>query len=253
MQNTSNHPLNFVADLKDQDITRSDNRSLWLDYKLAEKYAGELPEQKAIVESSRQSKLPEIHVGPYEGHLLQILLTLMGAERGVEVGTLGGYSSSWICRAIKGRPKAHLDTLEFNPDFAKVAERNLKPWNELVTVHVGKALETMESKLADLTNLDFVFIDADKASYPDYFNWAWPRIRKGGVILIDNFYLWGGVYFAEQKSFPVDYVRMKKGETFTETQWQAMKGLWQTLQDLGGTAQKTILPTSEGLGIVLKL
>jgi predicted O-methyltransferase YrrM len=167
---------------------------------------------------------------------------------------LAGYSSSWMCRAIEKQQGAHLDCLELNPTYAKIAEENLAPWKKIVTVHTGPALETLETKLSALKDLDFVFIDADKISYPEYFEWSWSRIRKGGMILIDNFYLFGGVYFSQDKEFPTDYSKfVEGGSALTEPRWKAMKKLWQRLRDLGDEAQKTILPTGEGLGLVVKL
>lgn len=227
-------------------------RSVELDFFLAERMAMELPEQKVIVENSVKAGLPEIHVSAYEGHLLSMLLKMMNAKRGVEIGTLGGYSTSWICRALEGQTGAKVDCLELSPKFAAVATENLSKWQGLFEVHVGPALKTLDSKLADAKDLDFVFIDADKNNYLNYFEWSWPRIRKGGAIFIDNFYLWGGVYFRGEQ-FPVDFAAKVPGGVLTEDRWKTMKGLWKRLEDLGPAASKTILSTSEGLGVVLKL
>jgi predicted O-methyltransferase YrrM len=233
-------------------LARPDIRRIELDSFVADHMADELEAQKAIVPNSSRGGLPEINVSPYEGHVLSLLLRMMNAKRGVEIGTLGGYSTSWICRALEKVPGAKLDTLELSPKFAAVAEKNLAPWKNLVEIHVGPAIETLEGKLASLNNLDFVFIDADKINYPNYFEWAWSRIRPGGVVFIDNFYLWGGVYFRGEK-FPADYAASMPGEMLVEVKWAALKTLWKRVENLGAAAQKTILSTSEGLGIVMKV
>lgn len=236
---------------------RSEFRSLWLDESIAERYGGELPEQKNILQNSAARGLPPNQVGPFEGHLMMMLLRMINAQVGVEFGTLGGYSTSWIARALQGAsrngraPCVH--TLELKPHFAEVARENLQPWAELLQVHVGPALEIANGALASLQDLDFVFIDADKANYPNYFDWAWARLRKGGVVLIDNFYLWGGIY-AAQGEYPREYSdSLSARDHFSATQFAGMKKLWDKLEGLGESAHKTILPTSEGLGCVYKL
>lgn len=258
--NNDLHPLSFAeSSVKSAPreslsfkLNRGDIRSAELDTFLADRMALEWPEQKQIVENSVKAGLPEIHVSPYEGHVMSLLLQMMSARRGVEIGTLGGYSTSWICRAIQGKEGAKVDCLELSPKFAAVATENLSKWAGLFEVHVGPALQTLETKLADLKELDFVFIDADKNNYLNYFEWAWPRVRKGGVVLIDNFYLWGGVYFRGNE-FPQKYAENIPGGILKEDRWLVMKALWQRLEDLGPVASKTILSTSEGLGVVLKL
>ncbi len=227
-------------------------RRVELDFFLAERMADELPEQKNIVDNSKRAGLPEIQVSPYEGHVMSMLLQLMNAKRGVEIGTLGGYSTSWICRALEGKAGAKLDSCELSPKFAEVATQNLAKWNGLFEIHVGPALQTLETKLSGLNDLDFVFIDADKNNYPQYFEWAWSRIRKGGVVLIDNFYLWGGVYFRGER-FPQEFAKTVPGGILTEPKWKAMKTLWERIEKLSPEiASKTILSTSEGLGLVIK-
>lgn len=254
------HPLSFaessvkkaLPEKQSYKMSRGDIRCVELDAFLANRMALELPEQKNIVENSVKAGLPEIHVSAYEGHIMSLLLQMMGARRGVEIGTLGGYSTSWICRAIEGKERAHVDCLELSPKFAAVATQNLAKWQGLFEVHVGPALKTLNEKLSDAQDLDFVFIDADKNNYLNYFEWAWPRVRKGGVVLIDNFYLWGGVYFRGEE-FPQTYADTVPGGILSADRWRVMKALWARLEDLGPSASKTILSTSEGLGVVLKV
>ncbi|MEZ4815419.1 MAG: class I SAM-dependent methyltransferase [Bdellovibrionota bacterium] len=253
------HPLSYPEssvkpvpqEAKSFKMNRDDIRSAELDFFIAERMAMELPEQKQIVENSIKAGLPEIQVSPYEGHVLSLLLQMMKAKRGVEIGTLGGYSTSWICRALERVEGARVDCLELSPKFAAVATENLKRWEGFFEIHVGPALKTLDTSLSDLKDLDFVFIDADKNNYLNYFEWAWPRIRKGGVILIDNFYLWGGVYFRGE-DFPEAYAANIPGGILSKERWESMKALWSRLESLGSKASKTILSTSEGLGVVLK-
>jgi predicted O-methyltransferase YrrM len=179
------------------------------------------------------------------------MLKMMKARRGVEIGTLGGYSTSWICRALEGIDGAKLDSCELSPKYAAVAAENLSRWKGLYEIHTGPALQTLETKLSALNNLDFVFIDADKNNYLNYFEWAWPRVRKGGVVFIDNFYLWGGIYFRGEE-FPEDFAATIPGGVLKEERWKVMKKLWLRLEGLGAEASKTILSTSEGLGVVFK-
>lgn len=257
---TDLHPLSFpessvkkaAPETLSFKMNRGDIRSAELDAYIADRMSLESSEQKSIVDNSIRAGLPEIHVSAYEGHLLSLLLKMMCARRGVEIGTLGGYSTSWICRALEGQANARVDCLELSPKFAAVATENLAKWQGLFEIHVGPALKTLQDKLADAKDLDFVFIDADKMNYLNYFEWAWPRIRKGGVILIDNFYLWGGVYFRGDK-LPLEYSNTVPGGILSEERWKHMKALWQRLEDLGPAASKTILSTSEGLGVVLKV
>src|SRR5688500_11007385 len=115
-------------------LSRGDMRTIELDSFIAGRMADELHEQKQIGEKYVKAGLPEIHVSPYEGHLLSALLKLMSAKRGVEVGTLGGYSTSWICRALENVEGAHLDSLELSPKFAAVARENLQKWRGIVDI-----------------------------------------------------------------------------------------------------------------------
>jgi predicted O-methyltransferase YrrM len=129
--------------------------------------------------------LPAISVSAPQGKLLHILARIAGARRILEIGTLAGYSTIWLARALP--PGGTLVSLEFDPKHAGVARANLERAGlaGLVDVRVGRAIDLLPALAAD-ERFDFVFIDADKPSTPDYFEWALKLTRTGGVILVDN-------------------------------------------------------------------
>ena len=141
------------------------------------------PALEAALADSRAAGLPAINVAPNQGKLLMLLAQAAGARRILEIGTLGGYSTIWLARAlpVDGR----LVTLEYSPKHAEVARRNIARagFEDQVEVKVGAAVETLPTLEGPF---DFVFIDADKPGYPDYFRWALKLARPGTVIVADN-------------------------------------------------------------------
>lgn len=135
---------------------------------------------------------PEISVGPVEGRLLQVLLRAAGAARVVEIGTLAGYSALWIGRALP--PGGRLVTIEKAPEYAAAAREHLRRARlaEIVEIRVGRAVDVLESLGAE-GPFDALFIDADKAAYPQYLDWGLEHVRPGGLILADNAYWEGAV------------------------------------------------------------
>ncbi|MDN7444644.1 O-methyltransferase [Burkholderia cepacia] len=141
----------------------------------------------AALAASDAAGLPAINVAPNQGKLLQLLATIRGARRILEVGTLGGYSTIWLARALP--PGGTLVTLELNPEHAKVATRNIARagFAEVVTVVVGSAKDSL-ARLVDTGEapFDFIFIDADKDNNPVYLDAALKLSRPGTVIVVDN-------------------------------------------------------------------
>ncbi|MEK7885865.1 O-methyltransferase [Burkholderia contaminans] len=141
----------------------------------------------AALAASDAAGLPAINVAPNQGKLLQLLATIRGARRILEVGTLGGYSTIWLARALP--PGGSLVTLELNPAHAKVATRNIARagFAEVVTVVVGSAKDSL-ARLVDAGEapFDFIFIDADKDNNPVYLDAALKLSRPGTVIVVDN-------------------------------------------------------------------
>ncbi|GGZ51195.1 O-methyltransferase [Streptomyces bluensis] len=148
------------------------------------------PEDEALTAALRDSDaagLPHINVAPNQGKLLQLLAQVQGARRILEFGTLGGYSTIWLARALP--EDGRLISFEYEVRHAEVARRNLDRagLSRLVEVRVGPALESLP-KLADENPepFDFVFIDADKANNRNYVEWALKLTRPGALIVLDN-------------------------------------------------------------------
>ena len=137
--------------------------------------------------ASSEAGLPAIAVSPNQGKLLHLLVRIHGASRILELGTLGGYSTIWMARALA--PGGSLVTLELDPDYAAVAVRNLERarLSELVQVRVGPAADSLRALLSEgVEPFDLIFIDADKQSTPEYFGLALELCRAGGLIMVDN-------------------------------------------------------------------
>jgi predicted O-methyltransferase YrrM len=142
------------------------------------------PALAAAVAAAEQAGLPPIQVPPLQGRFLHLLARAIGARRVLEFGTLGGYSAIWIARALPA--DGRLTTLEINPSYADVARANLARAGveDRVEILLGPAAQTLPT-LAEQT-FDLVFIDADKTSTADYFDWSVAHTRPGGVIVVDN-------------------------------------------------------------------
>jgi predicted O-methyltransferase YrrM len=131
--------------------------------------------------------LPAIDVSPNEGKLLHLLARIQGARRILEIGTLGGYSTIWLARALP--PFGRLITLELDPTHARVAAENIERagLSSLVDIRVGSALESLATLHADKTDpFDLIFLDADKPNNPNYLEWALKLSRPGTLIIGDN-------------------------------------------------------------------
>jgi predicted O-methyltransferase YrrM len=148
----------------------------------------------AALAASTAAGLPHIQVSPSQGKLLYVLAKSIGARSILEVGTLGGYSTIWLARAL---PKdGQLVTLEYEPTHADVARANLDRAGcaECVEVRVGRAMDTLPQLAAEGRGpFDLIFIDADKAGYPEYFQWAMKLARPGTLIVADNVIRQGAV------------------------------------------------------------
>lgn len=142
--------------------------------------------------------LPAIAVAPAQGRLMYLLAKIAGARRILEIGTLGGYSTTLLARALDtgGKTGGKVVTLELNPAHAVVARRNLERAgvSDLVDIRVGRAGDTLNRMIeASEEPFDFVFIDADKTGYVGYLNQVLQLSHSGTVILGDNLIRHGGV------------------------------------------------------------
>jgi predicted O-methyltransferase YrrM len=142
---------------------------------------------EAALEASRAAGLPPIAVTPAQGKLLHILARLQGARRILEIGTLGGYSTIWLGRALPADGK--LLTVEVNPEYAKIARENISRagLDAVVDLRLGPALETLPQIAAEGAGpFDLIFIDADKHNIPKYFEISCGLSRLGSLIIVDN-------------------------------------------------------------------
>ena len=164
----------------------------WERWDAVDRYtAGLLVGEDAALEealnASTEAGLPAIAVSSNQGKMLHLLIQIHGASRILELGTLGGYSTIWMARALP--PDGRLLTLELDPAYAALAEQSIAGagLSELVEIRVGPALDSLLALRDEGIELfDLIFIDADKKSTPEYFEQALELCRPGGVILVDN-------------------------------------------------------------------
>jgi len=155
------------------------------------------PALDAALRASDAAGLPSIAVTPNQGKLLALLVRIHGARRILELGTLGGYSTIWLARALP--PGGSLVTLEANPGYAEVARQNIAGAGlaEIVQLRVGPALETLPVMAAEGEQFDLIFIDADKQNYPGYLEWSLKLSRPGTLIVADNIVRAGAILDAD--------------------------------------------------------
>ncbi|AWG98877.1 O-methyltransferase [Rhodococcus ruber] len=179
-------------------MTDSDTADDWAatDSYLAELLVGDDPALTAALEANAAAGLPPIDVAPVQGKLLHLLARIRGARRILEIGTLGGYSTIWLARAVGD--DGRVVTLEYEPRHAEVARANLDRAGvgERVEVRVGAALDLLPS-LEGEAPFDLVFVDADKENNPHYVRWALRLGRPGTVIVVDNVIRGGSVTNAD--------------------------------------------------------
>jgi predicted O-methyltransferase YrrM len=165
------------------------------------------PVLDAALQASAEAGLPAIQVSAAQGKLLALLARSIGAKTILEIGTLGGYSTIWLARALP--PDGRLISLEVNPTHAEVARANLARAgvDGIAEVRLGRAIDTLPLLADEGLSFDFVFIDADKPSTPAYFEWALRLTRRGGMIITDNVIRDGKVIDADSDDPNVQGVR----------------------------------------------
>lgn len=134
-------------------------------------------------ETRRSTKAPQMMVGPVEGRFLQTLVHLSGAERVLEIGMFTGYSALWMAAALP--PDGRLITCEIDPEAEAVARRHIaaSPYADRIEIRMGPALDTVAGLEGPF---DFVFVDADKGNYRNYYEAVLPLLGERGVIAVDN-------------------------------------------------------------------
>jgi caffeoyl-CoA O-methyltransferase len=202
-----------------------------------------LPEDQILIDARNRSAaagLPDIQVAPLDGRHLEVLARLAGARRAVEIGTLGGYSGVALLRGMGGAGgNAQLDTIEIDPRHAEIARETFRRagFTDQARVHVGPALQVLPG-LSPEGPFDLVFIDADKENYAHYLDWATDNLRPGGLVLVDNAFLFG--HLPERPVGP------------RAVAIRAMQSVHVALAR-GGKFRATVLPTGEGLAVGVRI
>lgn len=196
-------------------------------------------EYKKIEEHCTLDKKQRIQITPEEGKLLNLFIKIHKVKSIVEIGTLYGYSS--ICM-VKALPKdGHIYTIENNPQHSRIAKKNFSAFNlsDKITLIEGDALEKI-NELSAKAPFDMIFIDADKSSYPKYLDWAESYIKQDGLIVADNTLLFDTVFL---ESPPKEV---------SEKSWHAMREFNDRLSD-EKKYFSILIPTDEGMTVALKL
>jgi caffeoyl-CoA O-methyltransferase len=190
---------------------------------------------REIRDRSKQAGLPEIQVAGLDARHLEVFTRVAGARRAVEIGTLGGYSGVSILRGLAA--DGVLYTCELEPAHARVAEESFRRAGFAGRAHIvlGPALDGLRT-LEKEGPFDLVFIDADKERYPQYLDWAARNLRRGGVVIADNVFLFGHLADAGAPSEAL----------------AAMRAFHQRLAG-SGEFRATVVPTGEGLSVAVRL
>jgi predicted O-methyltransferase YrrM len=172
------------------------SEQLWseVDSYIDERLVGADEALAAAVQTAADAGLPAIALSPAQAKMLHLLARIHGARSILELGTLGGYSTIWLARALPG--DGRLVTLELNPSYAEVAAANvnLAGLSGLVKILVGPALDSLRGLIEEGAGpFDLIFIDADKEGTPEYFTHALELSRPGSVIVTDNVVRGGAV------------------------------------------------------------
>ncbi|MBN1119745.1 MAG: O-methyltransferase [Anaerolineae bacterium] len=180
--------------------------------------------------------IPQINIRPEEGRILQLMLMAVGAKKVVEIGTLAGYSGTWMARALP--EDGRLISLEIEEEHAEAAREVFEKAGvgDRVEIRVGPAMATLV-EIEGLGPFDAVFIDADKTGYPDYLAWAVENLRVGGLVMAHNTFRRGNVVNPEAQNRP-DVIAMKQ---FNER-------LANDPRLLG-----TIIPVGDGIGTAIRV
>jgi len=170
-------------------MEKSMSQKTWtaVDSYIAESLIPADPALEATLEANSEHGLPAIDVSPAQGKLLNLLVRLSGAKRVLEIGTLGGYSTIWLARALPAG--GSVVTLELDPRHAKVASANIKRagLSDRIELRVGPALDSLSKLEAEGSGpFDFIFIDADKPNNRNYLTWAMKLSRPGTIVICDN-------------------------------------------------------------------
>ncbi len=166
------------------------------------------PALTAALDASEAAGLPAINVAPNQGKFLHLLARLQNARNILEIGTLGGYSTIWLARALP--QDGRLITLEYDPKHAAIAQTNIDRagLSHIVEIRIGAAQQTLPILEAEKRDpFDLIFIDADKQNNANYFAWALKLARRGSLVIVDNVVRNGAVIDARNTDVNVQGVR----------------------------------------------
>ena len=186
----------------------SDEQWTEVDRYIEERLIGVDPVLTAALDASTDAGLPQIAVSPTQGKLLNLLALSIGARRILEIGTLGGYSTIWMARALGEGGK--VISIEAEPRHAEVARANVgrAGLSDKVDIWIGAAIDLLPKvAAAGVGPFDLSFIDADKAGIPAYLDWAIRMSRPGAMIVVDNVIRHGALIDAATTSDDVKGVR----------------------------------------------
>jgi predicted O-methyltransferase YrrM len=196
-----------------------------LDRTIASLFVNPDPALDAAMQASEKAGLPDIEVSPPYARLLFLLAKMVGARRILEIGTLGGYSTICMARAL---PRdGRLISLEYDPKHAEIARKNIDHagLSGIAEVRVGRALDLLPKiAAAGEGPFDLVFIDADKPNNPAYFDWALKLSRKGTVIVADNVIRYPEVTGIPGAKTFLDVIAREERVSATAIQTVGMKG-----------------------------
>ena len=203
-----------------------------VDNYIADLFLGADPVLEEALASSEAAGLPAISVSPTQGKLLHLLARMQSAQNILEIGTLGGYSTIWLARALP--PDGHLISLELDPKHAEVARANVARagLSNVVEIKLGRAIDSLQQLVRDGGKpFDLIFIDADKQGYSDYLKWSLKLARQGTLIVADNVVRKGEVVNPGSTDSNVQGIRRfnellaaQKNVTTTEIQTVGSKG-----------------------------
>jgi predicted O-methyltransferase YrrM len=163
---------------------------------------------ETALQKSSEAGFPEISVAPNQGKFLHLLALLRGARNILEIGTLAGYSTIWLARALPA--DGHLISLESDAKCVEVATANIARagLSHIVDIRLGLALDTLPQLAAENRSpFDLIFIDADKKNTPEYLTWAIKLARLGSLIIVDNVVRNGAVIDAKSADLNVQGMR----------------------------------------------
>jgi predicted O-methyltransferase YrrM len=214
-----------------------------VDSYIADLFLAPDPALEAALTSSTAAGLPTISVSPTQGKLLHLLARVQGARRILEIGTLGGYSTIWLARALPA--DGRLISLEVDLKHAEVAHANLARagLSSIVEIRLGAALDTLPKLVSEGRGpFDLVFIDADKPGYANYLKWSLKLARQGTLIIADNVVRKGAV--ADPESTDENVLGIRKFNEVLAAEKRVTTTVIQTVGSKGYDGLALILVTN---------